>query len=395
MPDAAPSPGLALHASGRKARIILIACPWTPVGGGMFKIADYLLQAGRRPGPADRATLLPLDTRGGGSAVASIGVLSMALLRLVRGRLSGELAGVHVNMAERLSFVRKSAVVILCKALGVPVVMHLHAAQLHHSFRAASRPVRAIVRWVFSLPESCVVLGQTSAQFVIDDLRVPPEKVDIVINGVPEPEVPRRDPAARRGLPQKLLFVGNLSDRKGVPELLQALARPALAGVALELTLAGGGDLPHYGAMADSLGLGTRVRFNGWASQQALAGLLAETDLLVLPSHDEGLPLAILEALAHGVAVVCTPVGEIPHVLTDGVDACFVQPGDPDSIAGGLLRVLAEPEFRERLERNGHALYDQKFSLERFSASIARIHLRHFGVSSTAGPQSAARDDAP
>ena len=360
----------------------------------MFKIADYLLQAGRRPGPADRATLLPLDTRGGGSALGSSWVLLTALARLVRGRLAGEVAGVHVNMAERLSFVRKSVVAVVCKALGIPVVVHLHAAQLHHSFRAAPGPVRALVRWVFSLPECCVVLGQTSARFVIDELRVPQERVHIVINGVPEPRTQRRDAAARVGAPQKLLFVGNLSERKGVPELLRAFAQPALADMPLELTVAGGGDLQHYGAMAESLGLGKRVRFNGWTSQEALDGLLAQTDLLVLPSHDEGLPLAILEALAHGVAVVCTPVGEIPHVLTDGLDACFVKPGDPDSIAAGLLRVLTEPDFRERLERNGHALYEQNFSLEQFSASIARIHLRHFGVSCAAGSQSSERDKA-
>lgn len=361
----------------------------------MFKIADYLLQAGGKPGTPDRATLLPLDTRGGGSALLSIGVLFIALARLLRGRLGGRLAGVHVNMAERLSLVRKSVVVVACRALGIPVVLHLHAAQLHHSFRAFPAPIRGLVRWVFSLPASCVVLGKTSAQFVIDELRVPRERVEIVINGVPEPKVPRREPAGRSGATQRLLFVGNLSDRKGVPELLQALAQPRFAGVPLELTLAGGGDLEHYGAMAESLGLRGRVRFNGWANQDALARLLAETDALVLPSHDEGLPLAILEALAHGVAVVCTPVGEIPHVLTDGVDACFVKPGDPDSIAAGLSRVLTEPVFRERLERNGRALYEQKFSLERFSASIARIHLQHFGVSSVAASRPAARENAP
>ncbi|MDB5947011.1 MAG: a-glycosyltransferase, Glycosyltransferase Family 4-like protein [Ramlibacter sp.] len=361
----------------------------------MFKIADYLLQAGGRPGHPDAARLLPLDTRGGGSAVLSIGVLLTALGRLVRGRLSGELAGVHVNMAERLSLVRKSVVIVFCKALGIPVVLHLHAAQLHHSYRTFSLPARALVRWVFSLPASCVVLGQTSARFVIDELRVPQERVEIVTNGVPDPKVPRRNAQARAGAKQRLLFIGNLSDRKGVPELLRSLRQPPLADLPLELTLAGGGDVHRYRSLADTLGLGQAVRFNGWTSQEAVGRLLADADVLVLPSHDEGLPLAILEALAHGVAVVCTPVGEIPHVLTDGVDACFVDPGDAGSIADGLARVLSDGEFRERLERNGRALHQQKFSLERFSASVARVHMRHFGVSSVSGPEPAPRENAP
>ena len=79
--------------------------------------------------------------------------------------------------------------------------------------------------------------------------------------------------------------------------------------------------------------------------------------------------------------VVCTPVGEIPHVLTDGVDARFVQPGDAPGIAAALAEVLQGGELAERLARNGRAVYEQRFSLDRFAANIARIHQRHFGTS--------------
>jgi glycosyltransferase involved in cell wall biosynthesis len=219
---------------------------------------------------------------------------------------------------------------------------------------------------------------------------VPRERIEIVINGVPEPTVARRVESGVPGRVQRVLFVGNLSERKGVSDLLHAMAQAPLHRVPLELVLAGGGDVEGYAALASRLGLDGRVRFNGWTGQQALAELLAQADVLVLPSHDEGLPLAILEALAHGVAVVCTPVGEIPHVLTDGQDACFVEAGDPESIAEGLLRVLKDRWLREMLERNGRALFEQRFSLDRFSASVARIHRRHFGVCSPAGQAGAA-----
>ena len=107
---------------------------------------------------------------------------------------------------------------------------------------------------------------------------------------------------------------------------------------------------------------------------------MAQADVLVLPSYDEGLPLVILEALANGVAVVCTPVGEIPAVLSNGVTACFVQPGDVPGIAEGLQRVLNDPVFRQSLEKNGRRLYEEKFSLHRFFLSLARVHQRHFGI---------------
>ncbi len=384
----------AVAARTAEARTIYIGCPWTPVGGGMYKVADYLIQSQGPAEPGRSARLLPLDTRGAGSAAASLAVLAGALGKLLRGRLNGRLAGVHVNMAERLSLVRKSVVVVACRALGIPVVLHLHAAQLHHAYRRLPGPARAVVRWVFSLPRTCIVLGHASAEFVSGELGVPRERVEIVINGVPEPTLPRRVPG-QPGRVRRVLFVGNLSERKGVSDLLAALAQPCVAGIAWQASFAGGGDVAGYRAAAARVGLGERVSFEGWASQQQVAQLLSQADVLVLPSHDEGLPLAILEALANGVAVICTPVGEIPHVLTDGRNACFVQPGDVRGIADGLARVLGDDTLRESLEHNGRALHRQRFSLSRFYAAIAAIHSRHFGIAGAPAAPAASEGTRP
>jgi len=371
--------GLPAHAasSAPAERFIYIAVPWTPLGGGMYKVADYLIQSQAQT--AQSPVLRPLDTRGEGSAAASLLQVGRAIVQLARGRWQRRVAGVHVNMAERLDFVRESLVLAACRMLGIPTVLHLHAAQLHHSYRRFPAPLQALVRWIFALPRAVVVLGKASAEFAVRELRVPAERVEVVINGVPEPAVPRRQRAS--GEMARVLFVGNLSERKGVSDLLHALAQPALAGVPLELTLVGGGDIAGYAAKAERLRVAGKVHFHGWADQQELARLLAQADVLVLPSYDEGLPLAILEALAHGVAVVCTPVGEIPHVLAHRRTACFVEPGDAPSIARGLSEVLAQPELRERLERNGRAMYQEQFSLQQFAAAIGRIHQRQFGLS--------------
>ena len=95
-----------------------------------------------------------------------------------------------------------------------------------------------------------------------------------------------------------------------------------------------------YQAKARELGVGGLVRFEGRCDQRKVSRLLANSDLLVLPSHDEVLPLVILEAIAHGVAVVTTAVGEIPSLLTDGVDAVFVTVANPASIAAGMQKIL-------------------------------------------------------
>lgn len=374
-------------------RYIYVACPWTPVGGGMFKVADYLIQSQAPPGQAPAARLRPLDTRGGAHAAFSLGVLLVAMAKLVRGRLDGRLAGVHVNMGERMSLFRKAVIVVTCRALGVPVVLHLHA-RMRPFYQWLPRPLQRATRWVFSLPASVLVIGAGTRRFVTQELRVPRERVEIVVNGVPGPLEPR--PARPAGEAQRLLYVGRLSEAKGVPQLLAALSRPGFDPRRLEVTLAGDGDLPVYRAKARSLGIDGFVHFEGWCNQEKVARLMAASDVLVLPSHDEVLPLVILEALAHGVAVVCTPIGEIPTLLADGVSARFVLPGDVAGLAAALQEVLRQPQLLETLGRNGRALYEQQFSLARFCAAVARVHQRHFGVAGQPVPAGAplARDAA-
>lgn len=374
-PDGEPLP--APSGAGHRDRYIYIACPWTPVGGGMFKVADYLIQSQASDGRTPAARLRPLDTRGGAHPVFSIWFLLAAIARLAWGRLQGRLAGVHVNMGERLSLFRKAAIVVTCRALGVPVVLHLHA-QMWPFYHWLPAPLRRMTRWVFSLPASVVVIGAGARRFVTQELRVPAERVEIVINGVPGPSEPRRTPEP--GALQRVLYVGRLSEAKGVPELLAALSRPGFDAGRLEVVLAGDGDLAAYRAKARTLGIDGFVRFEGWCDQAKVSRLMAASDVLVLPSHDEVLPLVILEALAHGVAVVCTPIGEIPSVLTDGVTARFVMPGDAAALAAALQEVLRQPQLREALGRNGRALYERQFSLARFCANVASIHQRHFGV---------------
>jgi glycosyltransferase involved in cell wall biosynthesis len=376
-------------APGRSDRFIYIACPWTPVGGGMFKVADYLIQSQAQQPNGQGARLEPLDTRGARSAVFSLWVLFTAMVKIVRGRLDGRLAGVHVNTAEKMSLFRKGTVILTCRAMGIPVVLHLHAP-MHEFYRALPRPLQALTRWVFQLASSVLVIGPAAWRFVTEEMGVPARRVETIINGVPERRQPPDDEVHSDGK-QHVLFLGNLSERKGVTDLLRAVALPGFDRSRVQVTIAGGGNVAAYRARAREFGVDGFVQFPGWCDQDQAAELLARADVLVLPSFGEVLPLVILEALAYGVPVVTTAVGEIPSLLTDGITVRYVEPGDSLSIAQGLQDVLDHPDLREALARNGRALYEQQFSLPRFFANIARVHRRHFGVAGqpreTAAPE--------
>jgi len=350
-------------------RFIYIACPWGPKGGGMYKVADYLLQS---QAPRSAVDFLALDTRGSGSALFSILVLSAALVKIVYGRLNRKLLGVHVNMGERLSFFRKSLIILLCRLIGLPVILHLHASQFHLFYQKLPYPLTCYAHWVFACASHIVVLGPSAKHFVINQLRQPEYKVEILINGVPASKIARQLKVAKQ--PMQILFLGNLLPRKGVTDLLHALTLPGFNPEGLQVKLAGGGDLVFYQNLIDQLQLNAWVTLLGWADQQQAAELMAAADILILPSYDEGVPLVILEALAQGVAVVCTPVGEIPHLLNDGEQACFVRPGDQAGIAACLQRLLADSGLREKLRVNGLRIYQSQFSMRQYAQRISRIH---------------------
>ena len=128
-----------------------------------------------------------------------------------------------------------------------------------------------------------------------------------------------------------------------MPELLEALASPALTALPWRTTLAGGGPVDEYRARAAALGLAERVAFLGWIDQPQASALCAGADVLVLPSHAEGLALSVLEGLSHGLAVVATPVGAHAEVIEPGKSGLFHPPGDVAALAAALGRVIGDP----------------------------------------------------
>lgn len=343
----------------------------------MFRVTEYLIQS-QREGASAKLELM--ETRGEGSAALSLLVVVGAMFRLLSARLRGTVAGLHINTAERLSLFRKAALLLFARVIGTPVVLHLHAAQLHHFYHGLPAPFKAFVRWTFAHANHVVVLGQAASDFVTQTLRVPTERVEVVINGVPAP-VQTRAPLSAEKSQCRVLFLGNLTERKGVTDLLKALARSQEASSGrVDAVFAGGGDIATYSQKAQALGVSGYTRFVGWADQAQAAQWVASADVLVLPSYDEGLPLVILEALANGVAVICTPVGEIPHVLQDGTDVLMVAPGDINALAATIDILVGDPKKRHDFETQGNTAYRKQFSLDHFSNAIANVHRHVFGV---------------
>ncbi|HEX5365634.1 MAG TPA: glycosyltransferase, partial [Acidimicrobiales bacterium] len=146
--------------------------------------------------------------------------------------------------------------------------------------------------------------------------------------------------------------VGNLTAKKDQATLMRAVASLATEGLPVSLVLVGAGPLErHLGDLAGDLGIADRTYLAG--SRDDVFPLLPGFDVFALSSRFEGLPIALLEAMASGVAAVATRVGGVPEVITDGVDGLLVEPGDVPGMARALRAVLGDEGRRSELARRG------------------------------------------
>ena len=368
--EATPSP-LPLPAPAAHRIVLLNAGGYE--GGGIGRIMLYMVRDWRLG--SDSSTFTMIDTRGNGRAWQMPLYFPLALLRLLAMRLAGAVDLVHINAAGRGSMLRKVQFSLLAELLRLPTVLHLHEPDLAGDMAERGPLMRWLADRMFLHARRIVVLGEGDRTLVLRLFPVRPEAVVVVHNAVPEPAeaTPGAVPASPEQ-PPALLFLGDLSDRKGVPELLKALARPELRRRPWHLTLAGGGPLDRFKGEVAAAGLGDRITFTGWVTPEKVQALLRSADLFALPSHGEGQAMSLLEAMAHGLAIVATPVGSHLEVVKDEESALLVTPGDVDQLARRLLRLTDDRPLRERLGAAARARYEAGFSTRSYVRRMAGIY---------------------
>ena len=335
-------------------------------GGGIGRLVGYVADAAAGRGTRHAVC----DTRGPRWSPSSLLRLGAAAGVMVWDRAIAPERVHHIHVAGRGSTLRKLLLCRVARAIGCRHVLHLH--DYDYAADYARRPAwakRAIQR-MFQGADQVIVLGQRDWHLATSMLAVDPERVTLLQNCVPDPG-PRTGTASN---PPLILFLGRLSSRKGVPDLLAALARPAMASLAWSAVLAGDGPVEEFRAEAAALGLSGRVTMPGWLGEDDVRRLCAAADILVLPSQAEGLAMAVVEGLAHGIAVVTTRVGAHEEVITDGMNGLFVPVGAPDALAEAMAGLIATPERRGELARHGRETFLERFSMGTYLSRLQPVY---------------------
>ena len=251
----------------------------------------------------------------------------------------------HIHTAVRGSLYRKAVLVALGRVLRRPVVLHLHAgAGDIAAFATRLGPLRRFAfRRTFALADRVLSVSRAGAAEI--ERRFGARAVRVVPNAAPRVGAAAPIPARQAAT---VLYLGGFDDpAKGGDVLVRSLPALLERVPGVRVQLAGPGAAPP--ALAPLSERHAGVRWLGWLDEAAKATAFRDADVVVLPSITEGLPVALLEAMAYGRAIVATRAGGLPEVLTDARDALLVPAGDPGALAEALIALVHDPERRAGL----------------------------------------------
>lgn len=238
------------------------------------------------------------------------------------------------------------------------------------------------------LTDCTVAVSSALGRYLVEQLRVPAPKLEVIANGIHLPPLAGTDTRAavrgELGVGSEFLVgaIGRLDRVKAYHRLIDAFARLARTSSAGErnTVLALVGDGPERAALeqqAADLGLGRAVRFLRWRDD--VRRLLCGLDLFVLPSDSEGTSVALLEAMAARVAVVATAVGGTPDVLGDSGAGFLVRPGDTGALAEAIGRFMGDPSGRQAAGRAGRARVESVYSFKSMAGAYSQLYWRLIG----------------
>ncbi len=348
---------------------ILIATPLGAGGrGGIDRLNDAVLDVLRsRPELNVRAERLV--TRGQGNLLHGQLVFARALVQLCLAAWRGDVDLLHICLSVRGSAYRKTVLAALARALRIPYLVHVHGGNFEQFWSGSPPWLRWALDRAFLASAGIIVLARSYERIFVERLPQMRGRIFVLPNA--------SAPASGDAIPAddgrvRLTFLGEVGPRKGTPQFVEALAG-LKERADWTATIAGNGDVAGTRARVTQLGLSGRTAVPGWLGPVATEDLLRRTDVFVLPSFSENLPMSIIEAFAHGIAVVATPVGCVGELVEHERNGLLVPAGDVAALTSALARLIEDPDLRRRLGDTARRDHAARYEIGGYVRQLANV----------------------
>lgn len=297
-----------------------------------------------------------------------VAVYLAAIFKLIRVCITDkDVRILHIHHASRGSFLRKSLLVVIGKLFRKKIILHIHGGGFHNFYRQ-TKIFQPIIRYILEHSDAVICLSENWKKYYTDTFKL--KRLLIINNVIEDPaikEVPRNGKV-------NLLFLGHITEKKGVYDLLNVLGNNRETfDNRVTFTIGGIGDEAKLNKAIEEYDFDGAVKFAGWVSGGKKAELLNKCDVYVLPSYNEGLPISILEAMSYGKPIIATAVGGIPEIVKPGFNGWLFTPGDKTAL-GKIIEEVIHDKERLRLYGNNSLQITKEYSSAAVVKSLQTLY---------------------
>lgn len=330
--------------------------------GGMATVVNGYIAAGIE----DLCDFTYIETTRPGNTASKVLAGVEAYTKFRKGLCGCDI--VHLHIGAGVSPMRKALFARAAKKAAKAVVFHEHRGILAELYREGGEDFASKTRKLYAMADVAVVLSEEWKAFFTENV-CESAKVRVLHNSV---AAPADSPELERT--ERVLFLGHMTDVKGPDVLIGAIPKILETYPCCRFVFAGDGDVQPYKSLAGELGVLASCEFVGWVDGERKDVLLRGCPVYCQPSRNEGMPMALLEAMGYGRACVATRVGGVPQVVEDGVDGLLVNPGDSESIARAITSLFGCHDRAERIGTAAREKIIEEFSPEKNLEKLGEIY---------------------
>lgn len=275
---------------------------------------------------------------------------------------------VHIHGSDIVSSKRKYYFFRLVKLFCSKTIYHFHGASFLEQYPYASARWQSRIKYLFEQVNLVICLSN-SWKSAIETI-APEAAIKVVPNAVSIPEVHRWE---RTSSQLTILFMGLIGERKGIFDLLVVFKLLIQRHPDIILRIGGNGEVKKLLKEIQTLGIQKNVRYMGWINDKKKDKLLRMTDIFVLPSYGEGMPMSVLEAMSYGIPVVSTTIGGIPELVVDGISGFLIKPGDSSALYEKLDQMITNQELRKDFGYRGRQIVERNHDINSIAKKIVKI----------------------
>ena len=273
---------------------------------------------------------------------------------------------VHVHSSFGPSFYRKIPFILMTSWRGVKLVNHIHGAEFEDFYVNVSPKKKELIRKIYNKCDVLVVLSQEWKERI--GTIVAEDKIRLIENYC---HIPKLQEGIRKN---QILFLGELGERKGCFDIPEIYKKVVAKVGNIPLVMAGAGEVETIKNMLAERDVLENVTFPGWIRGEVKEKILQESKFFLFPSYNEGMPMAVLEAMAYGMGIVTSNVGGIPKLIEDGVSGYICEPGDVDRISEKLIELIRKEEYLKKCGFNARKKAIEKYSYESHVEKLKKMY---------------------